>query len=69
MQDLEQQEATSRPELKARLVDIYKMGGRYLRLLLSTSDIRQVGQASRVLSALAKMDTDRVVTRQKTLPS
>jgi septal ring factor EnvC (AmiA/AmiB activator) len=49
-------------------VDIYKMGqGRYLRLLLSTSDIRQVGQASRILGALAKMDADRVVTRQKTL--
>jgi septal ring factor EnvC (AmiA/AmiB activator) len=68
MQALELQEATSRPELQARLVDIYKMGqGRYLRLLLSTSDIRQVGQASRVLSALAKMDADRVVTRQRTL--
>jgi murein hydrolase activator len=68
VQALEQQEATSRPELRARLVDIYKMGqGRYLRLLLSTSDIRQVGQASRILSALAKMDADRVVTRQRTL--
>jgi murein hydrolase activator len=68
MQTLEQQEATSRPELQARLVDIYKMGqGRYLRLLLSTSDIRQVGQASRVLSALAKLDADRVATRQRTL--
>jgi murein hydrolase activator len=68
MQELERQEATSRPELRARLVDIYKMGqGRYLRLLLSTSDIRQVGQASRILSALAKMDADRVVTRQRTL--
>jgi septal ring factor EnvC (AmiA/AmiB activator) len=68
MQELERQEATSRPELTARLVDIYKMGqGRYLRLLLSTSDIRQVGQASRILSALAKMDADRVVTRQRTL--
>jgi septal ring factor EnvC (AmiA/AmiB activator) len=68
MQELERQEATSRPELKARLVDIYKMGqGRYLRLLLSTSDIRQVGQASRILSALAKMDANRVATRQRTL--
>ena len=68
MHDLEQQEAASRPELRARLVDIYKMGqGRYLRLLLSTADIRQVGQASRILAALAKLDADRVATRQRTL--
>ncbi len=66
--ELEAQEATSRPELRSRLVDIYKLGqGRYLRLLLSTSDVRQVGQASRTLAALAKLDHDRVVSRQKTL--
>lgn len=65
---LEEQEATSRPELRSRLVDIYKLGqGRYLRLLLSTSDVRQVGQASRTLAALAKIDHDRVVSRQRTL--
>lgn len=65
---LEAQEASSRPELRSRLVDIYKLGqGRYLRLLLSTSDVRQVGQASRTLAALAKIDHDRVVSRQRTL--
>jgi septal ring factor EnvC (AmiA/AmiB activator) len=66
--DLETQEAAGRPELRSRLVDIYKLGqGRYLRLLLSTSDVRQVGQASRTLAALAKIDHDRVVSRQLTL--
>jgi len=66
--ELEAQEATSRPEQRSRLVDIYKLGqGRYLRLLLSTSDVRQVGQASRTLAALAKIDHDRVVSRQRTL--
>src|SRR5205823_13729204 len=66
--DLEAQETSSRPELRSRLVDIYKLGqGRYLRLLLSTSDVRQVGQASRTLAALAKIDRDRVVSRQQTL--
>ena len=65
---LEAQEQSSRPELRSRLVDIYKLGqGRYLRLLLSTSDVRQVGQASRTLAALAKIDHDRVVSRQRTL--
>ena len=66
--DLEVQETNGRPELRSRLVDIYKLGqGRYLRLLLSTSDVRQVGQASRTLAALAKIDHDRVVSRQQTL--
>jgi septal ring factor EnvC (AmiA/AmiB activator) len=68
MEYLEQQESSSRPELRARMVDIYKLGqGRYLRLLLSTSDIRQVGQASRILGVLAKLDGERIVMRQRTL--
>src|SRR5215510_1709632 len=66
--DLERQESSGRPELRNRLVDIYKLGqGRYLRLLLSTTDVRQVGQAARTLSALAKLDHDRIVSRQRTL--
>jgi len=66
--ELEQQESTGRPEIRSRLVDIYKLGqGRYLRLLLSTSDVRQVGQASRTLAALARIDHDRIVSRQRTL--
>jgi len=66
--DLEHQELSGRPELRNRLVDIYKLGqGRYLRLLLSTTDIRQVGQAARMLSALAKLDRDRLESRQRTL--
>ena len=65
---LEAQETVSRPEVRSRLVDIYKLGqGRYLRLLLSTTDVRQVGQASRTLAALAKIDRDRVISRQRTL--
>src|SRR5215467_4885573 len=66
--DLERQESSGRPELRSRLIDIYKMGqGRYLRMLLSTTDIRQVGHAARTLSVLAKLDHDRVVSRQRTL--
>jgi septal ring factor EnvC (AmiA/AmiB activator) len=66
--DLERQESSGRPELGNRLVEMYKLGqGRYLRLLLSTSDVRRVGQAARVLSALAKLDHDRIVSRQRTL--
>ena len=66
--ELEHLEAMSRPEMRSRLVDIYKLGqGRYLRLLLSTNDVRQVGQASRTLAALARIDHDRVISRQRTL--
>jgi septal ring factor EnvC (AmiA/AmiB activator) len=66
--ELEHQESSGRPELRNRVVDIYKLGqGRYLRLLLSTTDLRQVGQAARLLSALAKLDHDRIVSRQRTL--
>jgi septal ring factor EnvC (AmiA/AmiB activator) len=66
--ELEAQDANSRPELRARLVDMYKLGqGRYLRLLLSTSDMRQVGQAARTLAALARIDHERIVTRERML--
>lgn len=66
--ELESQESTSRPELRSHLIDVYKLGqGRYLRLLLSTRDMRQVGQAARTLAALAKIDHDRLIIRQRTL--
>src|SRR5215468_519423 len=66
--ELEAQETNSRPELRARLVDMYKLGqGRYLRLLLSTSDMRQMGQAARLLAALARIDHERIVVRERML--
>lgn len=66
LQRLEQQEAAERPELNARLVELYKLGqGRYLRLLLSTSNVRQVGQASRMVAALAKRDRDRLAADER----
>src|SRR4051812_12965260 len=48
-----------RPRLRARVVEIYKLGQQpYLRLLLSTSDFRRVGQASRTVAALAVLDRE-----------
>lgn len=68
IRELQEQELAARPELRARLVEIYKLGqGRYLRLLLSTSDLRRVGQAGRMVGALAKIDYDRVAAHQRTL--
>jgi septal ring factor EnvC (AmiA/AmiB activator) len=56
------------PELQQRLVEIYKLGrARYLRLLLSTSDVRRLGESTRTVAALAKLDRDRVATHANTL--
>jgi murein hydrolase activator len=65
---LEQSEAAETPQLRARLVEIYKLGqARYLRLLLSTPDLRRIGQASRTVAAMAKLDRDRVASHQRTI--
>jgi septal ring factor EnvC (AmiA/AmiB activator) len=68
MRQLQEQELAARPDVSARLVEIYKLGqGRYLRLLLSTSNLQQVGRASRIVAALARIDRDRIASRQHTL--
>jgi len=65
---LEQSEREQRPELRARLVEIYKLGrGRYMRLLFSTSDTRNLGQAARMVAALAERDRTRVATHDQTI--
>jgi septal ring factor EnvC (AmiA/AmiB activator) len=59
---------TERPRLQARLVEIYKLGrGRYLRLLLSTSDLRRLGHASRTVAALAMSDRERIARYERRL--
>ncbi len=68
MEALQLSEAAERPELRARLVEIYKLGrARYLRLLLSTPDLRRLGQATRTVAALGKLDRDRVASHRRTL--
>ena len=65
---LQRSEAIEAPELRARLVELYKLGqARYVRLLLSTPDIRHIGQASRMVAALASMDRERVDSHQRTI--
>src|SRR5262249_36417379 len=47
---------------------IYKLGqSRYLRLLLSTADLRSVGEASRTVAALAELDRRRIAEHQRTI--
>ena len=65
---LQQEDEAARPELEARLVEMYKLGqARYVRLLLSTSDARRIGQASRTVGVLAKLDRDRIASHQRTV--
>jgi septal ring factor EnvC (AmiA/AmiB activator) len=67
---LEQQDLAERPDVRARLVEIYKLGrARYLRLLLSTPDLRQLGRASRMVAALAQVDRNQLASHQRTLDS
>jgi murein hydrolase activator len=68
--ELEQQDLAERPDVSARMVDMYKLGrARYLRLLLSTSDVRQLGRATRMVAALAELDRERLASHQRTLDS
>ena len=53
--------ASALPDVQARLVTLYKLGrGQYARLLLSASDVRQLGQSVRLVSALAEQDRRQV---------
>jgi murein hydrolase activator len=68
MQTLQQSERATLPALRERIVEIYKLGeARYLRLLLSTPDLRRFGQATRTVAAIAKLDRDRIAAHQQTV--
>jgi septal ring factor EnvC (AmiA/AmiB activator) len=68
MSALDASEKKQAPELRARLVEIYKLGqGRYLRMVLSTADLRQLGQSARTVAALAKLDRERIASHARTL--
>jgi septal ring factor EnvC (AmiA/AmiB activator) len=68
MASLQATEQAARPELRSRLVEMYKLGqARYARVLLSTPDLRQIGQAARTVAVLARLDRDRVARYQETI--
>ena len=63
---LESEEQADLPGLRARLIELYKLGqGGYLRLFLSTTDVRNVGQASRMVAAVARRDRDQIAAHQR----
>jgi len=66
MNTLEQSSKSETPQLRARLVEIYKLGqARYLRLLLSTPDLRRLGQSTRTVAALARLDRERIASHAR----
>jgi septal ring factor EnvC (AmiA/AmiB activator) len=57
-----------RPDVEARLIQLYKLGsGGYWRLLLDVDDLRSMGRAYRTASAMTSLDKLRVLQHQKTL--
>jgi septal ring factor EnvC (AmiA/AmiB activator) len=57
-----------RPDVEARLVQLYKLGsGGYWRLLLDVNDLRSMGRAYRTASAMTSLDKLRVLEHQQTL--
>jgi murein hydrolase activator len=68
MVTLEQAELAARRQAQNRLAEMYKLGeARYLRMLLSTSDFRRFGQATRTVAALSKIDRDRIAEHRTRL--
>lgn len=65
---LESQERSDSPALRERLVSLYKLGGgSYTRLMLSTRDLDHLGQASRMVAAIAAQDRGRVEAHRRRL--
>ncbi len=63
---LESEEQADLPGLRARLTELYKLGqGGYLRLFLSTAEVRSIGQTSRMVAAIARRDRDRIAVHQR----
>jgi len=65
---LEQQRVSQLPDLRAQLVDIYKRGrAGYAKLLFGSTGVREFGRATRAVSALMKINQQRVAEHQRTL--
>jgi septal ring factor EnvC (AmiA/AmiB activator) len=65
---LEQQRVAQLPDLKAQLVDLYKRGrGGYARLLLEADGVRDLGRTTRAVSALVRINEQRVANHKRTL--
>jgi septal ring factor EnvC (AmiA/AmiB activator) len=65
---LEQQREAQLPDLKARLVDIYKRGpGGYVRLLAGADSVRELARATRAMASLTRITQGRIDEHRRTL--
>jgi septal ring factor EnvC (AmiA/AmiB activator) len=59
---------TERPDVEARLVQLYKLGrAGYWRLLLDLDNLQSIGRAYRTASAMNRLDRERVQQHERTL--
>jgi septal ring factor EnvC (AmiA/AmiB activator) len=57
-----------RPDVEARLVQLYKLGrAGYWRLMLDVDDLRSLGRAYRTAAAMTQIDRNRIQEHQRTL--
>jgi septal ring factor EnvC (AmiA/AmiB activator) len=65
---LEQERVAQLPDLEAQLVDIYKRGrGGYARLLLEAESVRDLRRTARAVSALVRINEQRVAEHRRTV--
>jgi septal ring factor EnvC (AmiA/AmiB activator) len=66
--ELEQRRVSQLPDLKAQLVDLYKRGrAGNARLILGASGIRELGRTTRAVSAIVRINEERVAEHRRTL--
>jgi septal ring factor EnvC (AmiA/AmiB activator) len=59
---------SERPEVEARLVQLYKLGhAGYWRLLLDVGDLQSMGRAYRTAAAMSRLDRERIERHRRTL--
>jgi septal ring factor EnvC (AmiA/AmiB activator) len=60
--------ANQRPDVEARIVQLYKLGrAGYWRLLLDVDDLQAMGRAYRTAAAMTRLDRERILRHQRTL--
>ena len=66
--DLEAQREAQLPDLRSRLVELYKHGrGGYVSMLLNVDDLKELGRATRAVSSLVHINELRVEEHRRTL--
>jgi septal ring factor EnvC (AmiA/AmiB activator) len=65
---IDQQRTAELPDLKVRLVDIYKRGrGGYARLLFDVHGVREFARAMRAVAALTSINEEKIAEHRRTL--